>query len=367
MSQERFVQKSSDVSAEACAWIAQLETGRMSEQDMTALKEWMKRSPRHYEEIRKAAYLSQETNILTDFAAPLQVAAQDVKQKAAPLGPSQKRGFGKYAVVALSFVFICIAALIGFQQVKPYAAEPFIVTTPVGGFESHVLSDGSTLKLNTDSQIEVDFSKDMRRIRLLKGEAFFEVAHNADRPFVVYAGDKYVKAVGTAFAVRWTDGDLSVTVSEGRVAFAPIETAQPVSVDTENPLSETSDIAPQIAFTPPVYLDQGDKLSLPKTAPDQLTQKIDPRALVRELSWQQGLLDFDQRPLVEVIEEINRYTTVKIEIMDPELSQREFGGIFRTGETDALLEALELSFDVQVEKLNDQHIRIHTSDANMSL
>ena len=239
------------------------------------------------------------------------------------------------------------------------AEAPYIVATTVGGLEERTLSDGTVVKLNTDSQIEVDFDSKQRRVRLLKGEAFFQVAHNSDWPFLVTAGDKTVKAVGTAFAVRWTDGDLSVTVSEGRVAFAPAVAAPvPVVIVPRGPGAEPEPLT-KISAEAPLFLDAGQKLSLVNEGAPTLVAAVSPREITSELSWREGLLDFSERPLNEIVGEVNRYTNVRIEITDPELSQMKFGGIFRTGEIEPLLDALELSADVEVERVSDTYVRIH--------
>src|SRR5262249_39417186 len=89
--------------------------------------------------------------------------------------------------------------------------------TPVGGIESVPTADGSTITLNTDSQIRVALSASERRIELKHGEAYFEVAHDPNRPFVVHAGNKRVIAVGTKFSVRRDYDDVQVVVTEGKV------------------------------------------------------------------------------------------------------------------------------------------------------
>ncbi|PHZ86362.1 FecR family protein [Paremcibacter congregatus] len=359
MTKENFANKSPDITTEACAWIAQLETGNMSEKDSEALGEWINRSPRHLQEIKKFAQLSGDINVLAGFAGPLNVAAKE------RLAVSRNKSTGsvlkgrRFAVACVALVCVLAVGLVTLNQT---AQGPYLITTVIGGLEEVTLSDGSVVKLNTNSQVEINFDENQRRVRLLRGEAFFEVAHNKKRPFIVYAGDKFVRAVGTAFSVRWTQGDLTITVSEGRVSFAPIirgVTAQPV---VESQIKEDTEKVTVASLVAPLLIDAGQKLTLPEEEMDNLIEEITKRELVSEMSWQSGILDFTQRPLIEIIEEINRYTDVKIEITDPRLRKLRFSGIFRTGETGPLFEALELSFDIEVDRVNDKFVRIRPSD-----
>ncbi len=360
MTKEKFSNKAPDITGEACGWVAQLETGNMSREDFTALKEWMGRSPQHINEIHKMALLSDDMNVLIEMADSINAAA---KKNSSAVSQSS----GGFAVKWYSAFTACVLVL--FAGVSYFLVDssqdpkaPLILATDIGGFEEITLADNSIVKLNTNSQIEVDFDKSQRRIRLLKGEAIFKVAHNPARPFIVYVDDKFVKAVGTAFAVRWTDGDLSVTVSEGRVAFAPVVVKPYQNLAGEVEQVKTHQVLANINAKKPLFLDSGQKLVLSKSVEPTLVAAVTARELKSEMSWQDGILDFSPQPLIEIIDEINRYTNVRIEITDPNLSQLKFGGIFRTGETKALFDALELAFDVEVEYVSERYVRIRMTE-----
>ena len=312
MPEELFSNKAPDITAEACAWIAQLETGNMSSEDQAALKEWIGRSPRHFEEIRKIARLSADTDLLAGMAGSIGAAARERREAVSPPRPWFDRHWRPALAACAMAVLVAGAGFVTLKGAFGPAEAPYIVATTVGGLEERTLSDGTVVKLNTDSQIEVDFDSKQRRVRLLKGEAFFQVAHNSDWPFLVTAGDK----------------------------------TEP------EPLTKISAEAP-------LFLDAGQKLSLVNEGAPTLVAAVSPREITSELSWREGLLDFSERPLNEIVGEVNRYTNVRIEITDPELSQMKFGGIFRTGEIEPLLDALELSADVEVERVSDTYVRIH--------
>lgn len=344
----------SDLTAEASAWIAQLEMGDLSPEDLVAFREWVNRSPRHYEEIHRLARIWGEVNVLTEMAGPLKDAAAG---RSDVLGArARRRRIGPAAAAALAALAVVIYAF--FYRDRPH--QPYLIATTVGGFNEAVLPDGSGVELNTDSKLEIDYDDAQRRVRLLRGEAFFDVARNPQRPFVVYAGDDVVRAVGTAFVVRYTDDDLTVTVSDGSVEVSSAPIVEPgASVrpppDAQNPPASPPRRAGKI-------LEAGQRLAIVDGDENGVVREISGRSLQRELSWREGLLEFSDTPLAEVVREMNRYTEFDIEIADPSLKTLTFGGIFRTGETAALFDALELSFGVRVEYVDDRRVRLRLAD-----
>lgn len=335
------------LTAEASAWIAQLETGALSTEDLAAFREWVNRSPRHYTEVRRLACLSREVNAIAHMAGPLKEAAARRK----PI--LKERAPARVLFAALAALAFCVIAG-GLFLVDQFGGRsaPYLMTTGIGEFKEVELPDRSTLHLNTDSQVEVDFNSTQRRVRLLKGEVFFDVAHNPARPFVVYAGDKHVTAVGTAFAVRWTENDLIVTVSEGRVAVStgPDDHSPPIGDEPSS--SGSAEHFP----SPDALVEAGQRLALPASAGTKVIKAVSARELTRELAWRLGLLEFENAPLADVVREMERYTTLDIEILDEDLKDLKFGGIFRIGETDAFFEALELSFGVKVVRLQNDRV-----------
>ena len=343
-----------DLTSEACAWLAQLETGALSPEDLAAFREWVKRSPRHYAEIRRLARLSGEINVLAEMAGPL----RDAAERRAPVLRSK---IGSHAITWSAAAFAMLAlifagALLFFSPVTTDAPGPYLIATEIGEVRETALADGSEVKLNTDSEIEIDFDRDQRRIRLLRGEAYFEVARNPDRPFTVYAGNKHVTAIGTAFAVRWTDDDLIVTVSEGKVSFDETVAPQLANPGSAKAFGGDEPKVAALAPAPRRLIEAGQRLAVSGSAALPVVNAISARNLTRELAWRSGLLDFEKAPLSEVVREMERYTTLDIEIVDDDLRDLKFGGIFRTGETDAFFEALELSFGVKVVRAGSDRV-----------
>ena len=198
-----------DITGEACAWIAQLETGALTPQDLSAFREWVGRSPRHAAEVRRIARLAEDVNLLAGMAGPLREAMDSYR----PLLAAERHTRRRWQWLAGAAVVLVAIGAVLLSASLTQTAQPMLLSTAVGDYRTVVLADGSEVKLNSNSQLEVNYTRDMRRVRLLKGEAYFTVAHDESTPFVVFAQEKYVRAVGTEFAVRMMGRDLEVLVT----------------------------------------------------------------------------------------------------------------------------------------------------------
>jgi transmembrane sensor len=200
--------------------------------------------------------------------------------------------------------------------------------TAIGGIASVPMTDGSRVTLNTDTQIRVDLTASERRIELKQGEAFFEVAKDPSRPFVVHVGGKRVTAVGTKFSVRRDNDDIEVVVTEGQVR-----------VDEGTGASGSA--------TPegPVFLTPG-AVAHASTA-GVLVRRETVSEAERQLSWRAGILMFRDQTLAEAVAEFNRYNQRKIVIEDPKLADLRIEGNFRATNVDAFVRLLESGFAVR--------------------
>ncbi|MEE9272086.1 MAG: FecR domain-containing protein [Robiginitomaculum sp.] len=354
-----------DIVSEACAWIVQIEEGNLTPADQVAFEEWINRSPVHKLEITHLARFSSELNILTAMRPSLDEAMLRRKKMRKP--KNRWKMVLPLMMASISVVFLMLSDFFVNDNVMPLPdAVPAFYATQIGGQQDITLSDGSVVKLNTNTEVEIDFNAKRRKIRLIKGEAFFQVAHNPDRPFLVYAGDKVVRAVGTAFIVRHLTEKFEVTVTEGRVELKTdllsniIKPVVSVGTVKEPAKSMTID---------PVAIEAGETITYNTVAmvtPAKINrvEKITKREIERELSWQDGLLEFSDTPLTEVIADLSRYTSLKIEISDPELRNLKFGGLFRTDELSVLFDTLETNFDIIVKYEDNDIIKISRPNGN---
>jgi transmembrane sensor len=322
------------VEAEACAWIAQLDGGEPSPQDLAAFREWMHRSPQHQAEIKRLSALWGDLNILTELAVPTKRPRQPwtrfLSVKVAALGAT--------ALAGLVFVVFGLRSNI-FEH---NSDQNLLYATAVGEQRAVVLEDGSKLLLNTDSRARIDYGPGQRAVQLQKGEAYFEVAHNRERPFLVYAGANVIRAVGTAFSVHLRQRDVAVVVTEGTVELSAVD-ASAGGASTRAPSAQVVRLA---------ALQAGQSATVDQQV--QAIQTIQPAELTRRLSWREGVLSFSGEPLEQVVEEVSRYTPVTIVISDPTIRHVAIGGYFKAGETEAMFEALETSFGVRVTRVNDR-------------
>ena len=336
--------------------MAQLETGHLSASDIAALREWMARSPQHAREIKEIAAHSGDLSLLTDMAEPMAAAiGSGLRRPAWPLrAPRLAFSFGAVAVMAFALVLSVMA-------INPTSTDPAIYKTAIGEIQSIELADGTIVKLNTASQIEIDFTKKQRRVRLVSGEALFDVAHNPTRPFKVYAGETVSEAIGTSFVVRLRDAVTELAVVEGVVAFSKLAQSALPEANEATPEAVTS------ATEPRVIVKAGNVLTSKQIRDVEIANAIvelpviETREIQRKLSWTEGLFDFSQTPLDEVVAEITRHHDVSIEIVDPDLRALKFGGMFRTGDVDSLLEALE-DLGLVVEYASNDVILLHKAE-----
>jgi transmembrane sensor len=245
-------------------------------------------------------------------------------------------GKRKWIVGALAASFAVVAIGISIMNAGLWPGHRY--STQTGAIDTVALKDGSHIILNSDSQIRVDLGEGERRISLTQGEAFFEVAKDASRPFIVRVGQRRVIAVGTQFSVRREGDDMRVVVTEGKVR---IEQLSPVAgaAEHQGPLHVVLVAAGNVAQT---------------AKGDVMIRAESEREAENLLSWRQGYVNFDHVSLADAVAEFNRYNTRKVIIQDPTISTILISGNFRANNTDAFLDLLQSGFPVSVEKGSDQ-------------
>lgn len=344
---------SDSIETEACAWIAQLDGDREpSAEDIAALREWLTRSPLHRQELQRLAALWGDLNMLTELAPALE-------SLATPSQPTATRKLFSPLLATRAFVTACATGLVllagsyYWAEQERSAPAHHLYTTQIGEQRIEQLPDGSSVQLNTASHVEIDFSTGLRKVRLLKGEAHFKVAHDKNRPFEVFAGNGMVRAVGTAFSVYLDNQKVEVTVTEGQVE---VETSIDSSAQPSQPSSQPTERPTQKA-----QLRAGQNIRFNHSAEPIQTLKDD--EVARKLSWRDGMLVFSGESLQHVVQQVSRYTTQTIVITDPSISDMRIGGYFKAGETQAMFDALESSFGVQVSRIDNNIVHLSRAPA----
>jgi transmembrane sensor len=262
---------------------------------------------------------------------------------------------------AIWSVAAAVLAAVGISAYFYLSSEANRYSTPIGGLASVPLRDGSNVTLNTTTQIRVRFSADERRIRLDRGEAFFTVAKEPRRPFVVEVGEERIVAVGTQFSVRREGENVRVEVTEGKVRVETHGPLAPRSPARTEKLDGAARPDPSIPFIPA----QGRPLGAVFLTPGGIAQVNGEGVLIQErsekdmeddLSWRQGYLTFHDASLAEVIAQLNRYNTHKLRIDDEKLAAVRITGSFRTRNYEAFVRLMGEGFGIKARKAEDETV-----------
>jgi transmembrane sensor len=228
---------------------------------------------------------------------------------------------GSVAVAVASYVYL----------------SPAHYETHVGEQRDVVLSDGSRITLNTDTSLDVHYSKSRRFIQLRRGEALFSVTHNATWPFDVSAGGTLTRAIGTAFNVDLRSSKVTVSVLEGTVRVA--ETAQWAPEELESRADPVSSTQPGF-LTVAAALTKGEALELVPVERRAIPGKVDTQRID---AWRARRLEFSDIPLSAAVEEFNRYSRTRVVIGSRQLESVRVSGVFQIGDIDAFVFSLKES------------------------
>jgi len=339
------------IEQEAADWLIKLDREqRLSKTEQADFHEWVNRSAIHREEISSLASFWQN-NDLTELAIPLNAEGDKNRRSIFSLTSNFN------PALAACFMLVVITFMLQLPTgTNSTNTNKNFYSTAVGQQLNARLSDGSVIHLNTNSQIKVEFAENFRNILLLQGEAHFTVAKNDKLPFRVYAGRGRIEALGTAFSVYLQDQEAHVTVTEGRVEIAATQILiNPADISTKEIDQLTTSLG---------KLDAGQSVNIrlpkQKSEPPMITldtiEVIDKQELNLRLSWLYGLLTFRGDTLEDVVAEISRYTTTKIEIIDPDVRSIKIGGQFPAGETDQMFDILEAQFGLKVLRVSGNKV-----------
>ncbi|MDM7859891.1 FecR domain-containing protein [Alteromonas sp. ASW11-36] len=334
-----------DINEQACVWISRIDRG-LNEQEKDQLSKWMAISNAHREVLFELASLWDDMSVMHQLSSLFPLEQQPTTQ-------IESRYKKTNWQIAASIAFVCLT--IGGFLFSQWNTSPDAMviaaqhaSTLVGEQRSITLSDGSTLHLNTNSAVSIRFTGEERRISLLRGEAYFDVAHEKSRPFVVAAGRNTVTAIGTAFNVQLVEESaFELVVTEGRVLVQ--DKAEQSAIEGAKILSGQNAIVDQglIVFS-------GEKATVDASISDRKTVSQD--LVADDLAWQKGMLVFKGETLDVVLKEITRYTPMRFQISDEALKRQRVAGYFKVGDIDGLLNALENSFSIKNERVSEYTI-----------
>ena len=322
---------------EASDWFARMHADDVTADDRTRFEAWLHA---HSSNVKAYAELTGTWKELVKSGPLVRAVYFGQVMNAASARPRRSRHWLAGAVAATIGAIVLGVAWNLYKQ-----KEETRFQTAVGEQAAVALPDGSSFDLNTNSRVEVDYSPRTRVIHLERGEAYFKVAHDTHRPFWVHAGDRWVRAVGTAFNVYLRPAGVEVTVSEGTVNVVN-------AAADESPPSDAAYTKSAAAVTAGQQADAHGRADV--------IHALDAAQLTRLLAWRKSSLYFQDEPLGDVVSELMRYTTLKIEIADDSLRQLPVGGTFQTSPegAEALLRMLQDGFGTKIQRVDPDHVTI---------
>lgn len=303
---------------EAAGWAARMDAGAWSDAMEAELERWLAGDPRRHGALLEAQ------------AAWMTIDDADVLTIPAPPGARPEPRFSRRWLVGAGGGLIA-ASLGGGLWLLGRDAR---YATEIGEIRRVPLGDGSIAAINTASRISVRLAEARREVRLEAGEAWFQVARDRTRPFVVEAGPVRVQAVGTAFSVRRGADGADVMVTEG-VVEAWASGAEPRRIRIA--AGERAFIADNAAV---------------RRAP-AASSSID-----RTLAWRNGKIDLGDRTVGEAVAEFNRYNRRQLVIVDPALAEEQLAGVFRTDDPEGFAIAIRGTLDLPVDLSDAGEIRL---------
>lgn len=306
---------SDDIIEQASAWFVRMNANNLDKNTKIDFNNWLDQDDRH-----KKAY-DQTLALWDELALPAQVSAKSGWHRRA----KKKRSSLVFKLIPItaSLGVIVAGTALWFDSglIERHFAQ---YSASIGKFQDVKLADGSHLYLDSDSAVNTYLTDQKREIDLLRGRAWFDVSQDKNRPFIVRSNHAEVKVIGTAFSVEKRADDVEVIVARGRVMVKNNNNDQAI-LEANNE-----------AIISNKHIDKTDNIDLDMA-----------------LSWRQGLIIVNEKPLREVVEKIARYSKSKIVIADQSLGDLPVTGVFLTHDKQAILKSFETVLGLKVYNVSD--------------
>jgi len=331
-----------DAERRAREWLVLLGSGEATDADRERFEQWLALDERHREAYRQAERIwsavaglealrelepapNRESSRRSSADAPKVGLWQWLQAKVTDWGALPQWG------LALASVLVVVV----FVGQSPQGPEARFYQTAVAEKRTLELPDGTEISLSPETRLAITFSEKRRQVVLEAGEAFFDVASNPQRPFYVASGYAEVKVLGTMFNVNASPFGVSVAVEEGRVQVSGL--GIPGRRDAEKALTA------------------GQRVSVSETKGLSDIQLIEPASAG---AWRQDLRAYTDRPLAEVLSDLDRYHQAELVIVDEQLSQLRVTAVFPTADVEQMLGALESVLPITVASVDADRIEI---------
>ena len=323
--------------AEAEHWFNMLGTEQGSYTQRRTFTDWYEQSLAHQKAYAQVAFVHEQgfdfSGIATETSSP------PLALSTTPARPQNlSTGFwGKYSLRILSggqYAAMGAAMFLIAILTTPYLTTDTLTeyATATGEIEQILLSDGSKIMLGAQSRVEtVEFTDSERRVYMREGEAFFSIAHDKDRPFIVISDNTRIQVLGTQFNVNKSDGNLQVSLLEGSVEIIQ---------------------AVEHRILPFVTTDQTVQLMPTQTIAikDNKMQMSEPKTIEGMATWRIGQLTYNNMPFIDVVADMRRYTDKKISLADSSIGALPITATFASSRVESVIEELGHILPVFVKK-----------------
>jgi len=298
---------------DAAGWFALKRSGEMTAGELLAFQRWLEASPEHQAAWEEAEQSWAMAGLLRQDPELLLLRGQARKAYPPFRRPLMAAGAAAALAVAVFAGLTAAPSTLGLSTPAIHARQQQTFRTGVGQRTTVTLSDGSVVTLDTDTVLRTNDAGRERRMYLDRGRAFFKVAKDPTRPFVVAAAGRTVTALGTAFDVRVGPGQFEVTLVEGKVRVEQ----------------------PRALLKPAQSADLKAGYRIEADSPREWS--VRPADVVRDTGWVQGRLTFVDQPLAEVAAEMNRYSEKKIVLEDQAVGRQPVVAVLKPGDLDAFI------------------------------
>lgn len=295
----------------AAAWFVRLRRDDVSETELEAFTAWLRSDPRHRQSFEETERL------WADLEAPAHAAARDGRHR-----PAQPRAATRGATWAMAAAMLAAFVVGGaYWRDQGFLDRMFADYSSSRGEQRQIgLPDGSIAFLDGDSALDVAFTGSTRKVKMLRGRVWFDVTHDAARPFEVAGGDADIRVLGTAFAVTMAGADeTEVTVERGLVSVTGRDGSA-------------------------AKLEAGEAIAVAAGRMGEKT-RVEPEV---DLGWRRGLAVLNAAPFAKVVEELNRVSSERVVVASGSLDGLRLSGVFKINRPDELLAALRSSLGVKM-------------------
>ncbi len=351
------------VAEEAARWFVRLQESSATPQTFREWQQWLSAEPEHrqiYDQMEMTALRISRTPAMPALPSAAELAQdtydgtlplRDWKCTSTPAEQSQTRPWWPWNRFAIAAALALLALGAGWLLLRPTAGlyPRDIYRTSAGQRHTLILPEGSRVTLDAGSVLEVNLTAQRRSLKLERGEAYFQVAKDRQRPFVVQAGSANVTAVGTAFNVRMSEDRTVVAVTEGKVEFfvAPGKDTMALS---NNPNPSTHAPASSGRATLAAEVSAGEAVSY---VDDGRLQALPAQAAPLATSWLEGRRQYRDEPLRYVLTDLDRYTGQRIRLDDPAVGDLHFTGTINLQNSAAWLRGLSVALPVSITEDGD--------------